>query len=317
MAIKITNNFIVITSVILIILVLLLLLKILNPVDKMDIWKRMKKHVILQKSHTDESYILPKIIWSFWHDENPPQFVSQILNQRATILKGWKHVVINEKTLSIYISELPPNYNNLRQSHKADLLRLALLEKYGGCWLDATVLVNSSTEFDNMYNESVSIKSDFTGFYTPMGLRNNDPTTFVESWFIMAPQKSQIIRESYKEFTLACTMGFDKYRLRVEKEHKLDNIYKINNPTDVYLTVYASIQIAIQKRLARRVNMILYNSYHTMYKLHCDCWESKKDDYDSDCIVKKLQNEKIYVQNIPYLKFTRAQYSLIKDTSNV
>jgi len=198
----------------------------------------MKTYTLSQKPTNEESYILPKIIWTYWHDEALPEFVSNIQKQNKLILKDWSYIMIHENTLKKYINDLPPNYILLGQSHKADYIRLALLEKFGGVWLDATVTVNSLKQFEAMYNQSLTLQSEFTGFYTPMGLRNKDPSTFIESWFIMAPKDSRVIKEAYKEFTMACTTDFESYRTKALKENVLStNIYNPENPHDVYLTV--------------------------------------------------------------------------------
>jgi len=284
-----------------------------RPEKHLEQWWDMQKHIIKNKPPATEPYELPKIIWSYWHDDNIPVFVNQVLKHRASVLAGWEINVLNDKTIKNYISELPPNFDDLYQSHKSDWLRFALLEKYGGCWLDATIIVNSLSKFNKTYNESVDRKSELTGFYTPMALENNDPTTFIESWFLMAPRGSRVIKEIYKEFTTAVTIGLPEYRLKVLKEFKINNNIFKSEGEDVYLSVYAAIQVALNLRLKRKMNMILHNSFHTMYKLHYDCWNDEKKDYDSVCIVDKLRTNKNYVKKIPYIKFTKAQYSLLKD----
>ena len=256
-------------------------------------------------------YNLPKIIWSYWNDENIPESVKKIMDHRAKILQGWDFRVLHDSTIHEYLDSFPPNYEKMRQSHKSDWLRLALLEKYGGCWLDATIIVNSPSEFEKLYNDSVKQQSEFTGFYTPLGQKDGDPTTFIESWFIMCPKGSRVIHAWYEEFMKACNMGFLEYRREAMKIHTFStHIYNPSNE-DVYLTVYATAQMAIQERLKRQVNIILYNSYDTMYKLHYDCWNKEKADYDSECIVALLHEKKDYVKQIPFIKLTHAQHRLL------
>jgi len=275
-------------------------------------WINMKEYVIKARPPAENSsYFLPKIVWSYWHDENIPDFVNNVLKQRAKVLVGWDIKVLNNKTILDHFSEFPPNYEKLIQSHKSDWLRLALLKKYGGCWLDATIIVNSLSSFEGIYNKSINNRSEYTGFYTPMSIINGDPTTFIESWFIMAPEKSRVVEEIYNEYTGACNIGFNEYRENVMKVHTFSKDIYSKERDDVYLTVYAAIQMAIQKKLKKQVNMVLFNSYQTMYKLHYDCWNVVKNDYDSQCIVKKLRDDKEYVKTIPYIKFTKAQYSLM------
>jgi len=306
-----TYTMILLPTFIILLIIALSIIYHLKPKNYLEKWWDMPKYVISDKSQL-YNYDIPKIIWSYWHNENIPKYVNLVLNNRKVVLSGWEIKVLNDTTLKNYICDLPQNFNNLYQSHKADWIRLALIEKYGGCWLDATVIVNSLNRLNQIYNESLRNKSEFTGFYTPSALENNDPTSFIESWFIMAPKNSRFISEALKEFNHAVSIGLPEYKIKVLKEYNINNnIYnKTNN--DVYLSVYASFQIALNLGLKRQVNIILYNSYHTMYKLHYDCWNSEKRDYDSNCIVNAIKTNKVYVKKIPYIKLTKAQYSLLK-----
>jgi len=309
---KVNLLFGILLTLFIILFIIALIIYRIKSNDETDKWASYKEYIILdQPSNVNKNYYLPKIIWSYWHDENIPQFVNNVLKQRAAVLSGWDIKVLNSNTIHNHFDEFPPNYANMIQSHKSDWLRLALLKKYGGCWLDATILINSLSSFDAMYTKSVEQHSEFTGFYTPKSIMGGDPTTFIESWFIMAPLGSRIIKEWYGEFNTACIMGFTEYRIKLMKEHTFSkDIYKTHDP-DVYLTVYAALQKTIHKNLHKQVNMVLFNSFDAMYKLHIDCWSPWNDDYDSKCIVKKLQNSKEYVKKIPYFKFTKAQYSLM------
>jgi len=279
-------------------------------------WGSMERVVLRAKPVDDRPYNLPKIIWAYWNTQTVPPAVKKIMDDRAAVLVGWECRVLNDTTIHEYLDELPANYDTLRQSHKSDWLRLALLERYGGCWLDATVIVNSLEAFNAVYADTVDNQSEFTGFYTPMGLLGSDPTSFIESWFIMAPEKSRVIRAWLSEFTAACTMGFSEYRSAVMRDQPFSShIY--NRSGDTYLTVYAAAQVAIQRRLERQVNILLYNSYKTMYRLHYDCWNFWRVDYDSLCIVNKLENEKSYVKEVPFIKLTNAQHSLLRDNNSI
>ena len=246
--------------------------------------------------------IPPKIIWTYWNDQDIPPLVQTILHHRANILTGWNQIILSDETLKEYVNP-PKEYYELGQTHKSDWLRLALLQKYGGCWMDASIIVNSESALNEIYNKSIQQKSEFTGFYTPIGLLHNDTSTFIESWCLLAPKGSQVIGTWLDEYEQACRIGFPEYRRKVTKENEIST--HIYNPEteDVYLTVYAACQMAIQKRLRKQANIILYNSYDSMYKLHHQCWDAEKNDYDHDCIVLRLHTDPS-VKQIPFIKIT-------------
>jgi len=96
-----------------------------------------------------------KILWMYWEQD-----IKNILDYRREwesgqvedgkyikmCFDGWKKLnpdwdirILNEKTALKYVPELA-NYNHLIRAHRADVLRLKLLEKYGGVWADASAL---------------------------------------------------------------------------------------------------------------------------------------------------------------------------------
>lgn len=244
----------------------------------------------------------PKILWTYWNDEHIPPLVEKIMSHRALILKGWKQIIVTDATIKQYVN--PPDvYYKLGQTHKSDWLRLALIKNYGGCWMDATLIVNSEEALNEIYEESNRRQSEFTGFYTPLCIIDNKKSTFIESWCIIAPRSSSVIDAWLNEYVIACETGFLEYRRSVTKLHNFSpHIYNPINE-DVYLTVYAACQMAIQKRLSGKSNILLYNSYDTMYKLHKQCWDETKKDYDHDCIVNRIRDDPS-VKDISFIKIT-------------
>jgi hypothetical protein len=134
-------------------------------------------------------YQIPKIIWSYWNDDTIPPFVKKIMDRRAAVLTGWEFRVLSDSTISKFLpaSEFPPGYNTMRQSHKSDWLRLALLEKYGGCWLDATIIVNSADKFNEIYERFFLLNSFFCFFFTPFLIKIVPHPTFFYSCFFLEP----------------------------------------------------------------------------------------------------------------------------------
>ena len=100
---------------------------------------------------------IPKIIWSYWNDANIPPKVEQILRNRGEVLSTWEQRVLNEQSVYHYIprGRFPKGYSGLTHQAKSDWIRLYLLKVYGGCWMDASIIVNSSEGVEHMYTESI------------------------------------------------------------------------------------------------------------------------------------------------------------------
>ncbi len=129
-------------------------------------------------------------IWIYWKQgiENTPQIVKKCIN---SIIKYADSTVIllDDHNLSEYLT-LP---NFIIQKNKegkisdavfADFIRLALLNHFGGTWIDATVLLTDKLP-------KYAIESDFFVYRDSLGQIDN-PAIFC-NWFIHSSPHNQII----------------------------------------------------------------------------------------------------------------------------
>ena len=105
-------------------------------------------------------------IWLYWENKpnvlEPPNYIKMC---RESVLlhceKDFNVVILNETTVKTYLPDLREDINKLQIPQKADYIRLKLLEKYGGIWLDSDIIVMKSLMpiMDKMKNNI-----DFVGF---------------------------------------------------------------------------------------------------------------------------------------------------------
>jgi hypothetical protein len=238
---------------------------------------------------------LPKVIWSYWNDPEIPPKLLHILAQRETVLSSWDHRVLNEESVYEYIprDSFPEGYDGLIHQHKADWIRLYILKNYGGCWMDASIIVNSDREIERLYAQSLLTESEFTGFYLQANTLNSVRDTYIENWFIMAPARSRLISLWYEEFTEAVTTGFLHYKKKVTTAINVSNLY--GGEEDTYLTQHAALQYVLRSRLTERPNILIFDASDTMFKPHVDC------KWDSSCVIKYIRDTPKDKQP-PYIK---------------
>lgn len=227
---------------------------------------------------------IPKIIWSYWNDANIPPKVEQILRNRGEVLSTWEQRVLNEDSVYHYIprGKFPKGYSALTHQAKSDWIRLYLLKVYGGCWMDASIIVNSSQGVEHMYTESVRSSSELSGFYLSSHTLNSVKESYIESWFIMAPPNSRVVSLWYEEFTEAVTGGFLPYKKKVFSKINVSNIYSPKDE-DTYLTIHSSLQYVLQVRIPSTPKIIIYDAADTMFKPHIDC------KWNSECTVRFIR----------------------------
>lgn len=136
-----------------------------------------------------------KIIWFCWLQgiENAPEVVKACYNS-LTRLTGYSLKVIDEKNWREYI-DLPDYIIRRREkkqippAHFSDLLRLELLIRYGGTWIDSTVLCTGESAYGLPL--TAYLDSDLFMFqYTQPG---SSEWGGIGNWFISACTNNEVL----------------------------------------------------------------------------------------------------------------------------
>ena len=136
--------------------------------------KHLQKYVDIAIKEPFKPIINKKnnIIWQYWHQgiENAPEVIRKCLNSIKRVENDKTINVLTFDTIKNYI-ELPQRYYDLVNSGKmpialfSDLLRVYLLEKYGGTWIDATIYLSEKIPQD-------ILNSDFFALQNPPTLKS-------------------------------------------------------------------------------------------------------------------------------------------------
>ena len=138
------------------------------------------------------------ICWSYWESSSSPK--PEII---SFCERSWKSnggfddiKLLTPLTLPDYLGErdLPSHFEHMPPVKKANAIRLALLSKYGGYWLDAGVAVSSGVE------DWVSEKLSEEGFFAFQGVGKD---RLLATWFLASTRKNPFVAEwsrLYNEF---------------------------------------------------------------------------------------------------------------------
>lgn len=131
-----------------------------------------------------------KTIFIYWAQEfkNAPEVVKKCLLSWKLKNPSWNIIELDDTNLNEYINieEKIPNITkkSITKTAYSDIIRIFLLEKYGGCWCDATTFCNES--LDNWLNKNTS-----TGFF---GFELKCNRT-LSSWFLYGEKNNYIIQK--------------------------------------------------------------------------------------------------------------------------
>lgn len=142
--------------------------------------------------------MIPRVIHTFWTGE-ADVVVEACIARMSEANPGWevaRHADFKE-------AEAVEGFDALVVQAKVDWLRLCLVERYGGVWLDASVVCNRGVE------ESFDVsEARVVGFECPIG------EGIMESWAFGARPRHPFITAWKREFGRAIGMGFEEYKSR-------------------------------------------------------------------------------------------------------
>lgn len=163
--------------------------------------RKYRKILMNDKPISNDEKMIEKSnkIWICWFQgiENAPELVKTCYN---SVLKNYKDkeiIVLTEENYKKYVDI--PEYilkkwkkGYISFAHFSDILRIELLSKYGGLWLDSTIFTTNKS--DLVFNDDIELF-----VYKQVDLDRKNPLTVVASnWLIYANRDNNIINLTKK-----------------------------------------------------------------------------------------------------------------------
>lgn len=178
-------------------------LEITRNATEFLVYKRLKKQNIkFIKDYLEENKNIKhehnhrNTIWTIWLQgmENAPIIVQKCYESMKKNITNKEIVVITENNYSDYVQfpdYIMEKYKNgiISKVHFSDLLRIELMARYGGTWLDGTVFVSGNPED---YKQEYILNDDLFLFQTlKPGLDGH--AVSISSWLMTASSNNKII----------------------------------------------------------------------------------------------------------------------------
>lgn len=128
---------------------------------------------------------VPKNIYMYWHQgiDSAPDICKECVQSWRNKNPNWQINVLDAEEAEKLLSDLNIP-ENLTLASYSDLLRLVLLQRFGGVWVDATVLCNKPLDD---WLPVIMNQTDFFCFSNPSRDRP------IASWFLVAKKNSVIM----------------------------------------------------------------------------------------------------------------------------
>jgi hypothetical protein len=227
---------------------------------------------------------IQKIIWTYW-DNSIPLSVVKLINEWEYLNPSWKVIILTNKNLSRFLktNELPEKFYDGIETpqYSSDIVRIAILIKYGGVWLDASIKLLKSLDW--VIHEFNNTNIDYLGYQMP-SFTTNKHKPIIESWFIASKPNTKFLKEVYKEMRSA----FGRREQYVNRVKKLIDLQNIPEKYKVYLCIHVCMQFVLQTTDVHMKKFKLIDAYKDAFFLH------GKFNWDSKSVVNYMKTKKFF-----------------------
>ncbi|MDR7296579.1 hypothetical protein J2X16_001918 [Pelomonas aquatica] len=106
---------------------------------------------------------IPKVIWTYWQATPPPAFIAACLANWRRFAPDHELRVLGRNNIVEWLPELRADFDALPAHRQADWLRVQLLARHGGVWMDTSTLL--SRDLGWLHETRRRRGADHVGFY--------------------------------------------------------------------------------------------------------------------------------------------------------
>ena len=205
---------------------------------------------------------LPKIIWLYWHDEIIDSPITNLCIERIKKLHPDMQItLLHWNSLRDFLPNFPKlDIDGYPLANISDLVRLMLLEKYGGFYLDASTLLIESLDW--LYQLQQLNNSECVAYYTAANTVNPQ-FPMIETWCLGAIPNSKFIKD-----------WLDEYRSSILSENP-DTYYENNKEVPKqeavlgyrYYKSYYACQLIIRRESNYKLTLVKADDDAFLYSL--------------------------------------------------
>lgn len=209
-------------------LILVLLLRELTRIAFAKVPERAQEQLIGAHAPAVQTNI-PRIIWSYWEPGAPPPLIQQCLNNWREQAPDHELRLLNRRSLLQWIDAdiLSAGFDGLPAYRQADWLRVQLLARHGGIWMDASTLL--CRNLDWVHEQRARTQAEYLGFYLD-SYSNRPALPLIENWFMAAVPASPFVIALAKAFDEVLALGAEANLQRLREQGRLERVVQKLTP---------------------------------------------------------------------------------------
>lgn len=155
---------------------------------------------------------IPKVIWTYWHASPPPDFIQACLENWQRCAPDHEIRLLDRDSALNWLPALRADFDALPAYRQADWLRIQLLARHGGVWMDASILL--ARNLDWLHQQRERRAASYVGFYiNRYTTRPEQPV--VENWLMAAVPGCPFARALADAFDQALDEGAEAVLARL------------------------------------------------------------------------------------------------------
>ena len=195
---------------------------------------------------------IPRILWSYWQGGTPPLLVQRCFDHWRRLHPHFEIRILDERGVLQYLPAIPAALDGASAAKRADWIRLELLRRHGGIWLDASTILTQPLDW--VLQEQARTGADFVGYYLQQ-YTSVPQRPVVENWFMAAPPGSPFIEDLQREFTqeVIARTG-EQYIAHLQAQGLYTQaLQRIDMPA--YLTMHLALQVILLRCGSYRLSL--------------------------------------------------------------
>lgn len=138
------------------------------------------------------------IIWLYWNEKNLPDYVKILIESIICVNPTFEVILIDNETVGVYWPEYPKAvFASLIPAHQSDLVRVHVLKKFGGVYLDVdTFAISSLAPFYDLLINHHLVGSNWTPMNTDLSVGHLGPSRANISLFRLWAEWQDLVIEN-------------------------------------------------------------------------------------------------------------------------
>ena len=210
---------------------------------------------------------IPKVIWTYWQSEPMPELIAACMDNWRRHAPDHDVRVLSRNNLHQWfpVEQLHEQFETLPAYRQADWLRVQLLARHGGIWMDASTLLCQNLDW--VHSTQQAQRSEYVGFCIAR-YSTRPELPLVENWFMAAVPGSAFMQAWAQVLDQALLLGAEALLDKLRAEGRLERVVQDLTPDfQLYLLMHVAVADLLDRE-PERYRLALLRAEDSAYALH-------------------------------------------------